>query len=175
MKPTKRTNYLNRIGSDQLTPKFYSRAVTLFCTLLFTGQWMRKTQNMRCLVFEISEGGASVRVGKAQVPDHLYFVIGKFDVVVGSIVIEREPGILHLRFVKQLKPDFVNQLARMTSPFATLESLSPRTISASENVQPTLRPMPSPPDGAQQGGLVRTTEHSKNNEYNDHRRPARGR
>ncbi|KSV66167.1 hypothetical protein N185_32910 [Sinorhizobium sp. GW3] len=122
---------------------------------------MRKMQIVRCLVVEISEGGATVRIGKSLIPDHVYVVFGKFDVVVGSIVVHRDPGILHLCFVKQLRPDFVNRLARMSSPFSTLESLSPRTISVSENVQPLLRPMPSPLYGAKEKGLGHPTKHSK--------------
>ncbi|MBB5662718.1 hypothetical protein GGI64_000160 [Rhizobium leguminosarum] len=94
-------------------------------------------------------------------PDHLYLVLGRFDMVVGSIVVQREPGLLHLCFVKPLSPDVVNRLARMSYPFSTLESLSPRTISARESVQPTLRPMPPPPHGAQEGGLGQNTKHSK--------------
>jgi hypothetical protein len=89
---------------------------------------MRKTQIVRCLVVEISEGEATVRIGKSLIPDHAYLVFGKFDVVVGSIVVQRDPGHLHLCFVKPLRPDFVNRLAHMSSPFATLESLNPRTI-----------------------------------------------
>jgi hypothetical protein len=161
VKSTKRTTYLSRVESDYFSRKWYRRSVTLFCNLLFTGKWMRKAQIIRCLIIELSEGGAAVRIGKSQVPDHLYLVIGSFDVVVGSIVVQRDPGLLHLCFVRQLKPEFVNRLARMSSPFSTLESLTPKTISVSETVQPTQRPMPSPPDGAQQGGLGRTTEHSK--------------
>lgn len=161
MKSTKRTTYLSRVQSDYFSRKWYRRSVTLFCNLLFTGQWMRKAQIVRCLVVEISEGGATVRIGKSQVPDHLYLVIGSFDVLVGSIVVQRDPGHLHLCFLKELKPDFVNRLARMTSPFATLESLGTRTISGNENVQPMLRPMPSPPYGAQERGLGHTTKLSK--------------
>ncbi|SOC47016.1 hypothetical protein SAMN05892877_12615 [Rhizobium subbaraonis] len=161
MKATKRTTYLNRVESDYFSRKWYSRSVTLFCNLLFTGKWMRQTQIVRCLVVEISEGGATVRIGKSQIPDHAYLVFGRFDVVVGSIVVQRDPGHLHLCFVKELRPDFVNRLARMSSPFSTLESLSRRTISVSENVQPMLRPMPSPPYGAQERGLGHSTKHSK--------------
>jgi hypothetical protein len=161
MKPAKRTTYLSRVESDYFSRKWYRRSVTLFCNLLFTGKWMRKAQIIRCLIIEISEGGAAVRIGKSQVPDHLYLVIGSFDVVVGSIVVQRDPGLLHLCFVKQLRPDFVNRLARMNSPFSTLESLIPKTISVSENVQPTLRPMPPAPYGAQERGLGQTSKHSK--------------
>ncbi|GAA4162807.1 hypothetical protein [Shinella granuli] len=53
---------------------------------------MRKTQIIRCLIIELSEGGATVRIGKSQIPDHLYLVIGSFDVVIGSIVVQRDPG-----------------------------------------------------------------------------------
>jgi hypothetical protein len=161
VKATKRTTYLSRVESDYFSRKWYCRSVTLFCNLLFTGQWMRKAQIVRCLVIEISEGGATVRVGKSQVPDHLYLVIGSFDVLVGSIVVQRQPGHLHLCFLKQLRPDFVNRLARMTSPFATLESLGATTISAGDNVQPTLRPMPPAPYGARKGRMGQTTRHPK--------------
>lgn len=161
MKAAKRTTYLSRVESDYFSRKWYRRSVTLFCNLLFTGKWMRKAQIVRCLIVEISEGGATVRIGKSQVPDHLYLVIGSFDVLVGSIVVQRDPGHLHLCFVKQLRPDFVNWLSRVSSPFSTLESLGPRTISVSENVQPMLRPMPSPPYGAQERGLGHFTKHSK--------------
>ena len=101
MKDRKRTTYLSRVESNYFSRKWYSRSVTLFCNLLFTGQWMRK----------------------AQIPDHLYLVIGHVDVLVGSIIVHRDPGHLHLCFLKELSPGFVNRLARMTSPFATLESL----------------------------------------------------
>lgn len=161
MKSTKRTTYLSRVESEYFSRKWYRRSVTLFCNLLFPGKWMRKAQIIRCLIVEISEGGATVRIGKSQVPDHIYLVFGRFDVVVGSVVIQRDPGLLHLCFVKQLRPDFVNRLARINSPFATLESLGPRTISANENVQPMLPPISSQPAGAQQGGLGRTPRHSK--------------
>ncbi|MBB3318146.1 MULTISPECIES: hypothetical protein [unclassified Rhizobium] len=161
MKATKRTTYLNRVESDYFSRKWYRRSVTLFCNLLFTGKWMRKTQIVRCLVMEISEGGATVRIGKSQIPDHLYLVFGRFDVLVGSIVVERDPGVLHLCFVKELRPDFVNRLARMNSSFSTLESLSPRTISVSENVLPMLRPMPAPPYDGEERGFGYPTKHSK--------------
>lgn len=128
VKTTKRTTYLSRVESDYFSRQWCRRSVTLFCNLLFTGKWMRKTQIVRCLVVEISEGEATVRIGKSLIPDHAYLVFGKFDVVVGSIVVQRDPGHLHLCFVKQLRPDFVNRLAHMSSPFATLESLNPRTI-----------------------------------------------
>ncbi|MBW0368007.1 hypothetical protein [Ensifer adhaerens] len=128
MKPTKRTTYLSRVESEYFSSKWYRRSVTLFCNLLFTGKWMRKAQIVRCLVVEISEGGATVRIGKSLVPDHAYLVFGRFDVVIGSIVVQRDPGHLHLCFVKQLRPDFVNRLARMSSPFSTLESLNLETI-----------------------------------------------
>ena len=117
MKHTKRTTYLSRVQSEFFSRKWYCRSVTLFCNLLFTGQWMRKAQIVRCLVVEISEGGATVRIGKSQVPDHLYLVIGRFDILVGSIVVQRDPGHLHICFLKELRPDVVNRLARMTSPF----------------------------------------------------------
>jgi hypothetical protein len=160
VKPTKRTTYLNRVESDYFSRKWYRRNVTLFCNLLFTGQWMRKMQVVRCLVLEISEGGAAVRIGRSQVPDHLYLVFGRFDVVIGGIVVQRDPGLLHLCFVKQLRPDFVNRLARLSSPFSTLESLGPATISSSENMPPKLRP-PPPPQGTQENGLGRTTKQPK--------------
>jgi hypothetical protein len=160
VKPTKRTTYLSRVESDYFSRKWYRRGVTLFCNLLFTGKWMRKAQIIRCLLLEISEGGATVRTGRSQVPDHIYLVFGRFDVVVGSVVIQRDPGLLHLCFVKQLRPDFVNRLARLSSPFSTLESLSPMTISAGENVQPTLRPMPAAPS-AQLVRPGRTLKHPK--------------
>jgi hypothetical protein len=158
---TKRTTYLSRVESDYFSRKWYRRSVTLFCNLLFAGKWMRKAQVIQCLIVEISEGGATVRIGKSQVPDHLYLIFGRFDVVVGSIVVQRDPGFLHICFVKQLRPDFVNRLARMNSPFSTLESLNPGTISASDNVQPKLRPMPPQPYGAQEGGLGQTNKQSK--------------
>lgn len=163
MKSTKRTTYLSRVESDYFSRKWYRRSVTLFCNLLFTGKWMRKAQIIRCLIVEISEGGATVRIGKSQIPDHVYLVLGRFDVVIGSIVVQRDPGLLHLCFVKQLRPDFVNRLARMSSPFSTLESLSPKTISVSENVQPMLRLMPPPPYGAPhlEGGLDQTIKYLK--------------
>jgi hypothetical protein len=161
VKSTKRTTYLNRVESDYFSRKWYRRSVTLFCNVLFAGKWMRKAQIIRCLLVEISEGGATVRIGKSQVPDHVYLVLGRFDVVIGSIVVQRDPGLLHLCFIKELRPDFVNRLSRMNSPFSTLESLNPRTISGNETVQPTLRPMPPQPYGAQNGGLGQTTKHSK--------------
>ncbi|CAN7500147.1 hypothetical protein [Neorhizobium sp. LjRoot104] len=160
MKPAKRTTYLSRVESEYFSRNWYRRSVTLFCNLLFTGKWMRKAQIVRCLIVEISEGGATVRIEKSQVPDHLYLVFGRFDLVIGSIVVQRDPGFLHLCFVKQLRPEFVNRLARKSSPFSTLESHSPATISTSENVQPTLRP-PPPPYGAREGGLGQTTKLSK--------------
>lgn len=146
MKDTKRTTYLSRVESDYFSRKWYRRDVSLFCNLLFTGKWMRKAQIMSCLIVEISEGGATLRIGKSQAPDHLYLVIGQFDVVVGSIVIQREPGLLHLCFVKQLRPDFVNRLARLSSAFSTLESHCPMTISSIGYVQPTLRSIPAAPN-----------------------------
>jgi hypothetical protein len=161
VKATKRTTYLSRVQSEYFSRKWYQRSVTLFCNLLFTGKWMRKAQIVRCLIVEISEGGATVRIGKSLIPDHVYLVFGRFDVVVGSIVVQRDPGHLHLCFMKQLRPDFVNRLARMNSPSSALESLSPTTISESEHVQPMLRPMPSPPYGAQERGLGHPTRHSK--------------
>lgn len=93
MKPTKRTTYLSRVESDYFSRKWYRRSVTLFCNLLFTGKWMRKTQITRCIIVEISEGGATVRIGKSEIPDNLYLVLGRFDVVVGSIVVQRDPGV----------------------------------------------------------------------------------
>ena len=161
MKSTKRSTYLNRVESHYFSRKWYRRSVELFCNLLFTAEGLRKAQIVRCLILEISEGGATVRIGKSEVPDQIYLVFGRFDVAVGSVVVQRDPGLLHLCFVKELKPDFVNRLARMTSPFATLESLGPRTILASENMQPPLHPTLSSPDGVQQGGLDRTTKYSK--------------
>lgn len=161
MKDRKRTTYLSRVESNYFSRKWYSRSVTLFCNLLFTGQWMRKAQIVRCLVVEISEGGATVRIGKAQIPDHLYLVIGRFDVLVGSIIVHRDPGHLHLCFLKELSPGFVNRLARMTSPFATLESLDPTTISARENVQPMLPSMSPAPYGAQERSIGRNNRHPK--------------
>ncbi len=161
MKPTKRTTYLSRVESEYFSRKWYRRSVTLFCNLLFTGKWMRKAQIIRCLVIEISEGGATVRTGKSHVPDHLYLVIGSFDVVVGSIVVQRDPGLLHLCFVKHLRPDFVNRLARMSSPFSTLESLTPKTISADDNVRPARRPTLLAPDSAQERSIGQTTKQSK--------------
>ncbi|CAN7753525.1 hypothetical protein [Rhizobium sp. LjRoot258] len=66
---------------------------------------------------DISEGGASLRVGKSQVPDHVYLVLGSFDYVIGSVVVDRQGGTLHVCFVKELTPYFVNRLSRMRSPF----------------------------------------------------------
>ncbi|MCM2500758.1 hypothetical protein, partial [Neorhizobium galegae] len=63
----------------------------------------------------------------------------------------------HLCFVKPLKPEFVNRLARMTSPYSTLERLDPGAISADENLRPTARPMPSAPN-AQQGSMDQTSK-----------------
>ncbi|WP_425416891.1 hypothetical protein [Oricola indica] len=156
MKSKKRTTYLSRIESEYFNRKCYHRRVKLFCNLFFPGKWMRKTQAIRCLIVELSEGGAIVRIGKSQIPDQLYLVIGSFDVVIGSIVVQRGPGVLHLCFLRELRQDFVNRLARMDSPFSTLESLSPRTISASKNVQPMLRPIPSAPNGTREGNMAKT-------------------
>jgi hypothetical protein len=161
MKPKKRSTYLSRVESEYFSRKWYRRSVTLFCNLLFTGQWMRDTRILRCLIVEISEGGATVRIGNSQVPDHLYLVLGRFDVVVGSIVVQRDPGYLHLCFVRELKPAFVNRLARMTSPFATLESLTPKTILESANVQPAGRPAPPAPYNAPEGSRGQTSKYSK--------------
>ncbi|GAA4164362.1 hypothetical protein [Shinella granuli] len=161
MKPTKRTTYLSRVESDYFGRKWYRRSVMLFCNLLFPGRWMRKTQIIRCLIIELSEGGATVRIGKSQIPDHLYLVIGSFDVVIGSIVVQRDPGVLHLCFLKELRPAFVNRLARMESPFSTLESLSPTTISASNNVQPALRPVLPAPYDARDGSMGQNTRYPK--------------
>lgn len=161
MKSNKRKTYLSRVQSDYFTRKWYRRSVTLFCTLLYAGKWMRKAQTIRCLVLEISEGGATVRIGKSEIPDFVYLVFGRFDIVVGSIVVQRDPGHLHLCFIKQLRPDFVNRLSRISSPFATLESLSPITISGCENVQPKLPPGPPPSYGDRNGGLAHPTRHSK--------------
>ena len=160
MKSTKRTTYLTRVESDFYSRKWYRRSVMLFCNLLFTGKWMRGARTIRCLILEISEGGATIRAEKSQVPDHLYLIFGRFDVVVGSIVVQRDRGLLHLCFVKQLRPDFVNRLARMTSPFSTLESLNPKAISGGENLR-TAPPMLSAPNGAQQGSTDQTSKHSK--------------
>lgn len=161
MPHSKRTTYLSRVQSDYFSRKWYCRSVTLFCNLLFTGQWMRKAQIVRCLVVEISEGGATVRIGKSQIPDHLYLVIGSFDVLIGSIVVRRDAGHLQLCFLKELKPDFVNRLARLRSPFATLESLSRAPISAGEDMQPKLRPMPPAPRGAREADMGQPTRHPK--------------
>tara|TARA_R110002012_G_scaffold18426_1_gene67707 strand:- start:4 stop:495 length:492 start_codon:yes stop_codon:yes gene_type:complete len=161
VKNTKRTTYLSRVESDYFSRNWYCRSVTLFCNLLFTGQWMRKAQIVRCLVVEISEGGATVRIGRSQVPDHLYLVIGSFDVLIGSIVVQRDTGHLQLCFLKQLKPDFVNRLSRMTSPFATLESLGRRPILAGEDTQPTLRAVPPAPVEAREGRIGQTTKYPK--------------
>ncbi len=161
MKHTKRTTYLSRVQSDYCSRKWYCRSVTLFCNLLYTGQWMRRAQIIRCLVVEISEGGATVRIGKAQIPDHLYLVIGRFDVLVGCIVVQRDPGHLQLCFLKELKPDFVNRLSRMTSPFATLESLGRAPISEGEDMQPKLRPMLPAPPGAREERMGHPTRHPK--------------
>lgn len=161
MQSPKRTTYLNRVESEYSARQWYRRDVTLLCNLLFTGKWMRKSRVIRCLVVDISEGGATVRIGKSQVPDHVYLVFGRFDVVVGSMVVERTPGAVHLCFVKQLSPRFVNRLARMTSPFSTLESLSPMTISASENPASTLNPSPPPPDDGRKAGMGQPSDSSK--------------
>lgn len=162
MKHTNRTTYLSRVQSDYCSRKWYCRSVTLFCNLLYTGQWMRGAQIIRCLVVEISEGGATVRIGKAQVPDHLYLVIGRFDVLVGCTVVQRNPGLLQLCFLKELTPDFVNRLSRMTSPFATLESLGRVPISAGQAMQPKLGPMLPAPHGAREARMGRhPTRHPK--------------
>lgn len=161
MKSNIRKTYLSRVQSDYFTRKWYRRSVTLFCTLLFAAKWMRKAQTIRCLVLEISEGGATVRIGKAEIPNFVYLVFGRFDVVVGSIVVQRDPGHLHLCFLKQLRPDFVNRLSRVTSPFATLESLDPITISGGENTQRALRPKPPSSYGDRSGGLGQPTKHSR--------------
>ena len=161
MKHIKRTTYLSRVQSDYCSRKWYCRSVTLFCNLLFTGQWLRGAQIIRCLVVEISEGGATLRIGKSQIPDQLYLVIGRFDVLIGSIVVHRDPGHLQLRFLKELRPDFVNRLSRMTSPFATLESLGRTPISACEDMHPKLRPMPPAPDGARDEPMGHPTRHPK--------------
>lgn len=146
MKSAKKTTYLSRVESGYFSQKWYRRSVSIFGNLLFTGKWMRKAQIIRCLIVEISEGGAVVRVGKSVVPDHAYLVLGRFDVVIGSVVVRREPGAVHLCFVKQLPTDLINRLARLSSPFSTLESLSPMTISEHVNAKPRLSRTPAPPD-----------------------------
>lgn len=161
VKHTKRTTYLSRVQSDYFSRRWYCRSVTLFCNLLFTRQWMRKAQIVRCLIVEISEGGATVRIDRSQIPDHLYLVIGSFDILIGSIVVRRDAGLLQLCFLKELTPGFVNRLARLTSPFATLESLGRAPIFAGEDVQPKLRPMPPAPHGAREAFMGRPTGHPK--------------
>lgn len=113
----KRSTYLSRVESSYFSRKWYRREVRLFCSLLFTARWMRQAQIQRCLMTDISEGGASLRVGKSQVPDHVYLVLGSFDYVIGSVVVDRQGGTLHVCFVKELTPYFVNRLSRMRSPF----------------------------------------------------------
>ena len=128
MKSGKRSTYLSRVESNYFSRKWYRREVTLFCNLLFTAQWMRKAQLHRCLITEISEGGASLRIGKAVVPDHVYLVLGQFDFLIGSVVVGRDSGNVHLCFVKEQTPGFINRMSRLSSPFATLESLTGKTI-----------------------------------------------
>jgi hypothetical protein len=156
-----KTTYLSRVQSDYFSRKWCCRSVTLFCNLLFTRQWMRKAQIVRCMVVEMSEGGATVRIGKSQVPNHVYLVIGKFDVLIRSIVVERNSGHRQLCFLKELQPDFVNRLARLTSPFSTLESLAASPISATEEKQAKLRPMPADPRNVRERRTGKTTRHPK--------------
>lgn len=139
MKPRKRSTYLSRVQSNYYSRKWYRREVRLVCNLLFTTKGIRKPQLHRCLITEISEGGALLQVGKLAVPDHLYLVLGKFDFFIGSVVIERNRGSLHLCFVKELAPLFVNRLSRLTSPFATLESMRSKTMSAPKPPQERLQ------------------------------------
>lgn len=149
----KRTTYLSRVESDYFSRKWHNRRVTLFCNMLFTGKGIRKPRIMRCFITEISEGGAIARVEKTQIPDHLYLVIGSFDVLIGCSVVRRDPGIVHLCFLKEMKSDFVDRLALMDSAYSTLESLSPRTISAGEYEQPRLRPVPPASNDVREGSL----------------------
>lgn len=124
----KRSTYLSRVESSYFSRKWYRREVRLFCSLLFTTKWMRQAQIQRCLMTDISEGGASLRIGKSKVPDHIYLVLGSFDYVIGGVVVDRQGGTLHVSFVKELTPSFVNRLSRLRSPFATLESLTSKSI-----------------------------------------------
>ncbi|TYR30632.1 hypothetical protein FY036_18145 [Mesorhizobium microcysteis] len=161
MTTKKKSTYLSRVESDYFSRNWYRRGARLLCHLLFTSKKLRKAQFARCLVVEISEGDATVRIGATQIPDELYLVIGKFEVVVGCIVVRRDLGLLHLRFVKLLKPELVDRLSRMKPRLPTLESPKPEPISASEGAQPMRRPMPSLPHGAQERGMDQFTEHSK--------------
>jgi hypothetical protein len=161
VKNKKKSTYLSRVESEYFSRNWYRRSIKLLCHVLFTSKKLRKAQFVRCLVVEISEGDATVRIGASQVPDELYLVIGKFEVVVGCIVVQRDLGLLHLRFVKLLKPDLVDRLSRMNPPHSTLESLRPGPISVSENVRPMPHPMPSLPLGAQERGMDQSTKQSK--------------
>lgn len=161
VKSAKRTTYLSRVESDSFSKKWHNRRVTLFCNLLFSGKGIRKPRIMRCFITEISEGGAVARIEKTQIPDHLYLVIGSFDVLIGCSVVRRDPGIVHLRFLKELKSNFVDRLALMDSAYATLESLSPGTISAAEYEQPKLRPLPPAPNDVREGSLGHDTRYPK--------------
>lgn len=124
----KRGTYLSRVESSYFSRKWYRREVCLLCNVLFTAKWVRNVKIHRCLMTDLSEGGASLRVGKVNLPDHIYVVLGKFDYVIGGVVVERGAGVIHVCFVKEQTPSFVNRLSRLNSPFATLESLTGKTI-----------------------------------------------
>lgn len=157
MNNKKKSTYLSRVESDYFSRNWVRRRLRLFCHALFTSNKLRKTKFAPCLVVEISEGDATVRIGSPDVRDELYLVIGKFEVVIGCIVVKRDLGLLHLRFVKLLKPDLVDRLSRMNPPPSTLETQKPSPISAGKNAQPRPRAIPSSPHDAQVRGLDQST------------------
>jgi hypothetical protein len=85
---------------------------------------LRQVATRTCHIIDISEGGVALEVAsEAALPTHFYVVFGDWEYLVGAVVIQRRPGVLHVQFPRGIPTKLVNRLARIGDPMRTLTAM----------------------------------------------------
>lgn len=121
---TKSKNYLHNVASDIDRRQWYRRPADLLVRAAYLTRGLRQVATRTCHIVDISEGGAAVEVAsEPALPTHFYIVFGDWEYLVGSVVVQRRPGVLHVQFPRGMPTKLVNRLARISDPMRTLTAM----------------------------------------------------
>ncbi len=129
MKPHKTTktrpNYLTKLSQEQEERRWERRDCAVLVNIVFALKGIRQLSKAQLRVLNISEGGLMATSRRLDIPDFFYISIGKAQYHIACVVLSREEGIIHARFLKEQPTVFIKVFASLTDAFALLEQIRP--------------------------------------------------
>ena len=118
-----RPNYLSRVPEERR--KWPRRQTSLVVRVAFTRKGVRQLVGVQATIVNLSEGGAAI-VSRMleQIPDHFYIVLGKMEIMLPCARVRISNGVMHVRFTKEQRTEFIERLAEIRLPLALLAPLS---------------------------------------------------